>query len=514
MAMDAHLAARAVAFVKALRHTKGEWYGMPFQLQKWQESALRELFGRTDAKGVRQYRKAYFELPRKNGKSEMAAAIALYMLFADGEKGAEIYSAAADREQASLVFNAAAAMVRQSPALSKVCKIVDSQKRIIYYKNSSFYRAISAEAATKHGFNAHAVIYDELHCAPNRELWDTLMTSMGARRQPLMMAITTAGCDRHSICWELHDYAVKVARGMIKDPSFFPLVYSADEDEDWTSKRVWKKANPNYGRSLKPEYLETAFKQAQETPAFENSFRRLHLNQWTSQETRWLPMAEWDACPSDRIDPESLIEEPCFMGVDLSETSDLSSVNVFFPAVGVTLSYNWIPADLVELKERTDRVPYMEWIRAGYVAATPGNVTDYDFLKETIMKLAESFKGLRFIGYDRWKAVQMMIQLEKEGLPVVPVAMGFQTLSPACKEVERLVRNGALRHQGNPLMRWAAENVTVKSDENENIRPVKSDAGGRIDPLMALIIAVAAMQKTEGLDGGPSVYESRGLLTI
>ena len=222
----------AIEFIARLKHTKGEWAGKPFLLQKWQKMFLKELFGRVKDDGLRQYQTAYLEIPRKNGKSELAAAIALFLLFGDNEPGAEIYSAAADREQASLVFNAAAQMVRNDPVLSGMCKIIDSQKRIVFYETGSFYRAISAEAYSKHGFNAHAVIYDEIHSAPNRDLWDVLSTSMGARTQPLMLGITTAGYDRNSICWELHDYGQKIIDGVVEDPTFFPLIFAADEEDE------------------------------------------------------------------------------------------------------------------------------------------------------------------------------------------------------------------------------------------------------------------------------------------
>ena len=511
--IDKHLAERAVMFVRALKHTKGEWAGTPFQLRPWQEIILRDIFGTVTREGLRQYRTGYVEIPRKNGKSELAAAIALYMLFGDGEPGAEIYSAASERNQASLVFNAAAAMVRSSPTLSKYSRIIDSQKRIVYYKNNSYYQAISADAATKHGFNAHAVIYDELHTAPNRELWDTLATSMGARRQPLMLAITTAGWDRTSICWEQHQIASRILSGDYHDPTYYPVIYGADEKDDWTDERVWKKANPNLGVSIKPEFLRSEYKRAMEIPAYENTFRRLYLDQWTSQETRWIPMEAWDECHMD--DPGDLDGEPCYIGLDLSSTTDLTSLTVWYPDRGVAINHNWMPEELVDWKSRLDQIPYWDWIREGIVELTPGNVVDYGFIRERILDIAARNSGLRAIGYDPWNATQLMIQIEQDdGLPVAPIRQGFRTLSPASKELERLVTSRALNHLGNPALRRAAENVRVKADENGNLRPVKNSATGRIDPLMSLIIAIAAQQQTEGVQTGPSVYEERGLLAL
>lgn len=512
---DEHYAARAVKFIRGLKHTKGEWYGQPFNLQPWQEEKLlRPLFGTLGRDGMRQYRSVYVEIPRKNGKSELAAAIALYMLFADGEPGAEVYSAAAERNQAALVFNAAACMVRQSPTLMKNCKILDSVKRIVFHKKNSFYQALSADARTKHGFNAHAIIYDELHCAPNRELWDALAMSMGARRQPLMMAITTAGWDRSSICWEKHEYARRVAAGEIKDSTFLPLIYGAAPEEDWTDEKVWAKANPNYGISPSKKFLKSEFKAAREIPAAENAFRRYYLDQWTSQDVRWIPMEHWDGCPSEKNDLDELEYETCFGGLDLSATRDLTSFALYFPGPRVVLSWSWIPEEAAVTKERVDHVPYLRWMKEKYVCATPGEAVDYDFVRSKIRDLLSFFKGFKMLGYDRWNAMQLLMQMEQEdGIPVVEIRQGFATLSPASKELERLVVSRELRHQGNPLLRWAAENVMVRRDENDNIRPVKSQETGRIDPLVALIIAIAARQQTEGLDLD-SVYEDRGMIVL
>lgn len=500
----------AVEFISRLTHTRGEWAGQPFNLQKWQEKIIRELFGRVQRDGMRQYRTAYIEVPRKNGKTELAAAIALFMLFGDGEPGAEIYSAAADREQASLVFNAAASMVRHNKALSSLCKIIDSQKRIVYYKTNSFYRAISAEAYSKHGFNAHAVIYDELHVAPNRELWDVLQTSMGARRQPLMLAITTAGYDRNSICWEQHEYARKITEGIVKDKTFLPIIYSAGQDEDWTDERVWRDANPNLGVSIKLDFLRQECRKALEIPAYQNTFRRLYLNQWTTQETRWIDMKKWDACSDEPIIPRGA---PCYLGLDLSSTIDITSASLFCPETGAVLNWSWIPQENMIARERRDRIPFSQWERQGWITATPGNAVDYGFIRKKINDIKAEYPGLQVVGYDPWNATQLAIQLEQEdGMAVIPIRQGFQTLSPACKELERRILEGKLSHGGNPVLRWAADNVVVVSDPNDNIRPMKNKATERIDPIVSLIIAIAAWQNTE--DHSVSVYETRGVIAI
>jgi phage terminase large subunit-like protein len=288
-------AARAIRLVNQLTHTKGPFAGQPFDLRPWQVAILKRLF-KTRKDGRRQYRTCLLMLPRKNGKTEMAAALAVYFLLFDGEIGAEVYSAAADKDQASLVFNVAAQMIRNDPELFAQVEIVDSQKRIIHRKSGSFYRAISAEAYSKHGFNASVVIYDELHAAESRELWDVLTTSQGARSQPLTLAISTAGFDRHSILWELYSHAMKVHENPSLDPTFLPLLFEAPIDSDWTDEKVWKKANPALGDFRSLEEMRIAAARAKEIPAQENVFRRLYLNQWTEQASRWIQMPAWDAC--------------------------------------------------------------------------------------------------------------------------------------------------------------------------------------------------------------------------
>lgn len=289
------MADRKVRLINQLTHTKGPFARQSFNLRSWQEDIVRHLF-QTKLDGRRQYRTCLLMMPRKNGKTELAAALAIDGLLFDGEIGGEVYSAAADKDQAALVFNVAAQMIRNDPELEAQCEIVDSQKRIVHRKSGSFYRAISAEAYSKHGFNASRVIYDELHAAPSRELWDVLTTSIGARAQPLIIAISTAGYDRHSILWELYAHAKKVAENPELDPTFLPIIYEAPIGADWTDEAIWQQANPALGDFRSLEEMQIAAARAKEIPAQENTFRRLYLNQWTEQASRWIPLPEWDAC--------------------------------------------------------------------------------------------------------------------------------------------------------------------------------------------------------------------------
>jgi phage terminase large subunit-like protein len=286
---------RAIRLINQLTHTKGPFARQAFDLRPWQKDIIKQLF-KTGRDGRRRYRVCLLMLPRKNGKTEIAAALAIYFLLFDGEIGGEVYSAAADKDQASLVFNVAAQMVRNDEELSAQCEIIDSQKRIVHRRSGSFYRAISAEAYSKHGFNASVVIYDELHAAPNRELWDVLTTSQGARSQPLTLAISTAGYDRGSILWELYAHAKKVRENPSIDPTFLPILFEAEISADWTDEKVWKKANPALGDFRSLEEMRIAAARAKEIPAQENTFRRLYLNQWTEQASRWISMPTWDEC--------------------------------------------------------------------------------------------------------------------------------------------------------------------------------------------------------------------------
>ncbi len=503
---------RAVRFINNLTHTKGDWAGKPFNLRPWQEAVVRKLFGTIRSDGLRQYRTCYVEIPRKNGKSEIAAAVALYLLFGDGEMGAEVYGAATDRDQASLVFNVADQMVTNDPVLAARLKPIRSQKRLVDYRTGSFYRAISAEAYSKHGFNASGVVYDELHAAPNRDLWDVLNTSMGSRSQPLTLAITTAGYDRNSICWEIHSYAERVLAGEVDDPTFLPVIYAAGPDDDWLDEAVWRKCNPALEDFRSLDELRVAAKRAQEIPAQENVFRRLYLNQWTEQSTRWLPMDAWDACDGV-VDPEALRGRICYGGLDLSTTTDLSALALVFPSADGTfdvLLWLWCPAEGIKRRGDRDRVPYEEWVRRGLMTATEGNVVDYQSIRQKIVELAAAY-DIREIAYDRWNSHAVVTELTDDGATMVPFGQGFASMTAPSKELEKLVVGGMIRHGGNPALRWMASNVAARSDPAGNLKPDKEKSGERIDGIVALVMALGRAIVAEN---PVSVYEERGLISL
>jgi phage terminase large subunit-like protein len=506
----------AIIFFSLLKHTKGEWAGQPYILDQWQiDEIIRPLFGcKRKSDHTRRYRTAYIEIPRKNGKSTISAGLAALLLLVDNEPGAEIYSAAADRDQARIVFEQAKQMIESSPVLAKRVQIF--KNTIMVPKTRSVYRVLSADAPTKHGLNAHGVIFDELHAQPNRELWDVLTTSVGARQQPLVIAITTAGYNRESVCYEQHEYARQVKDGIIEDDTFLPVIYAADDDEDWLDEEIWAKANPGLGNTVKLEYLRNEARKAEHVPAYQNTFRRLHLNQWTQTESRWLDMSAWDAC-GETFDPNLLEGSLCYGGLDLASTSDIASFVLAFPnEVGeeeqVTwLPFFWIPEENMVERARKDRVPYDAWVRDGLMTATEGNVIDYGYIIRDIEALGERFH-IAEIAYDRWGAFQVSQALEGAGFTMVGFGQGFKSMSPPMKELMRMVLDGKLKHGGNPVLRWMADNLVVTSDAAGNVKPNKDKSREKIDGIVAGLMALDRAVRHENPQ--VSVYETRGLEVI
>ena len=484
-----------IAFINGLTHTKGPFAAQRFNLRPWQVRILKQLFRRRKD-GRRQYRSALLMLPRKNGKSELAAAIALYGLLADGETGAEVYSAAADRDQASLVFNVAAQMVRNDPQLDAECYIVPSQKRIEHRGSGSVYRAISADAPTKLGYNASMVLYDELLSAPNRRLYEVLSTSMGGRTNPLFLSISTAGYDRHSILWELYQHAKRVLENPKLDPTFLPILYEAPIDADWTDEKVWRKANPALGDFRDLEDMRILAQRAKEIPAQENSFRRLYLNQWTEQASRWIQMPAWDACQAP-IDRATLRGRQCYVGMDLSSTSDLTALVAVFPDERGfdVLARCFVPSDRLHDRRRPDRAPYEHWAREARITAIPGPSVDYEVVRTTLLEWCAEF-DVRMIAYDPWNATDLISRLEKvDNLPCVKMGQTYAWLSAPTKSLERAILTQQLRHDGDPVLRWCVSNVAVESDPAGNLKPSKVASTERIDAVVALIMAVDAMNR-------------------
>lgn len=509
------LADRAVAFINSLKHTKGVWYGKNFELLPWQDKIVRDLFGTLKPNGYRQYNTAYVEIPKKQGKSELAAAIALYLTCGDGEYGAEVYGCAADRQQASIVFDVAVEMINQCPALKRRCKILASTKRIVYEPLKSFYQVLSAESYTKHGLNVHGVIFDELHAQPNRALYDVMLTGSGdARKQPLYFLITTAGTDRNSICYEVHQKAEDILKGKKNDPTFYPVIYGLKDDEDWTDEKNWYKANPSLDITVDVDKIRAAFNNAKENPAEENLFRQLRLNQWVKQSVRWMPMDKWNLC-SFQVDKEKLKGRLCYGGLDLSSTTDITAFVLVFPPEDEddkyqVLPFFWLPEETLELRVRRDHVPYDNWKAKGLVLTTEGNVVHYGFIEKFIEELGTQY-NIKEIAYDRWGAVQMVQNLEGMGFTIVPFGQGYKDMSPPTKELMKLVLEQKIAHGGNEVLDWMIDNIYIKTDPAGNIKPDKEKSTEKIDGAIALIMALDRAIRHQSQE---SVYNERGIIIL
>jgi len=485
---DDEAAEHTLRFFGFLRHSKGEWAGEPFKLEPWQQFIIGVLFGWKRADGTRRFRTAFVEVARKNGKSTISAGVGLYLAFADDEPGAEVYVAACKRDQAKIVWGEARRMVQQSPALKRRVTVFVGNLHIA--GTASKFEPLGADSDSMDGLNVHGNIIDELHAHKTRTMWDVLQTATGSRRQPLTFVITTAGYDRHSICWEQHDYGIKVLEGIIEDDTFFSYIAALDEGDDWKDRSVWVKANPNLGVSVKVESIEQDCAKAEQVPGEQNAFRRLRLDEWTEQASRWIDMEVYDK-GSVPVDPDALLGHSCFAGLDLASVRDVTAFILWFAddEGGVdVLPFFWIPDEGMRQRSERDRVPYDVWVREGYMEVTEGNITDYDVIRERIKGLGDQY-NIREIAYDRWGATQLVTQLTEDGATCVPMGQGFASLSAPTKELEKLLLAGKFRHGGHPVLRWMFSNVAIQQDSAGNMKPAKDKSFEKIDGVMATVMA-------------------------
>lgn len=514
---DKAKADRAVTFIENLCHTKGKWSGKRFWLLPWQEQLIRDIFGIVKPDGNRQFRTAFVEICKKVGKSELAAAIALYLLYADNEPSAEVYGAAADRQQASIVFDVARQMVEMSPALMKRSKLMAATKRIVNYGNAGFYQVLSAEVGSKHGFSISGLVFDEIHTQPNHQLYDVLTKgSSDARQNPLHFIITTAGTDRHSIAYELHTKAIDILEGRRVDPTFYPVVYGLKDGEDWEDEANWYKVNPSLGYTVDIERLRDAYREAKQNPADELTFKWLRMNMWVSSTTAWIPDAVFMK-GNEEIDSDSLKGRECYAGLDLSSTGDITALVLMFPPRDVDekyilLPFFWVPEETIPQRVRSASVPYDVWEKQGHILATEGNVIHYDFIEHFIEELGEKYHILE-IAFDRWGATQMVQDLEGMGFTVVPFGQGYSSMSAPTKEFYKILMEGRMVHGGNPVLRWMAGNVVIDTDPAGNIKVTKARSKEKIDGIVAAIMALDRCIRNQGQERG-SVYDTRGLMVI
>lgn len=518
---DSTAGMRAIDFFKFIRHSKGEWAGQPFTPSDWQQFILWNLFGWMRADGTRRYRVAYIEIPRKNGKSTMLAGIGLYLFVADGERGAEIYSAATKRDQARIIHGEAVRMVQQSPELRKLVAVFRDNLNIP--ATNSKFEPLSSDQNTLDGLNVHAGLVDELHAHRTREVWDLIDTATGARRQPLLFAITTAGTDQTSICFEQHEYSRSVLSGTVRDDSHFAFIATIDEGDDWRDPAVWAKANPNYGVSVKHDNLREQCEKAQKIPAQQNTFLRLRLNVWTQQTTRWIDLATWDdneTRDAVGIDDVALAGRPCHGAIDLSSASDMTVWMLLFPRDGDPEHVDILPrifcpeSMLVGDHKYADQ--YLAWAHEGWLITTPGSAIDYEAIKAQVLLDAETF-GIIDINFDRWQAVRLIQELEEEfrGRPeLTTVGMGFASMAMPCIEFERRLLERKIHHGNHPVLRWMAEGVCVKTDPAGNMKPDKANSQRKIDGIVTLLMCLDRQMRNMSGEGGKSVYEGGGVKFI
>lgn len=486
---DQEKAARVLSFYPDfIRHVKGKLAGEPYQLSDWEGFILINLFGFVDDGGRRRFRTAYIEVARKNSKSTFCSGIALYMAAFDSEGGAEVYSAATTRDQARIVFGDAQTMIKKSKPLSRVFGV--HKLNIHHMQSASKFEPLSSDAQTLDGLNVHCGIMDEVHAHKTREVWDVVETATGAREQPLILAITTAGFNKQGVGYEQRDYVVKVLDKVVDDDTYFGIIFTIDEDDDPFDESVWIKANPNLGRSKKLDDLRRLAKKAREIPAALNNFLTKHLNVWVNAAVAWLDMIKWEGL-KERASIEHLKTLPCFIGLDLANKLDVAAAVAAFPD-GDEIHYLckfYLPENTIYNKPRTIGNMYDTWAKLGYLTLTDGDIIDHDYIESDIRQMLNDF-DVRAIGFDPWGSTQLSIRLAEDGAPMVEIPQTVKNLSEAMKETEAKVIAGKLRKDKNPMMDWMASNIVVKLDKNENYFPNKEHPDNKIDGMVALFMGV------------------------
>ncbi len=510
---DRKAALDAIEFFGHLRHFKGEWAGQPITLETWQQFIVGACWGWKHAHdhSRRRFRTAFIECPRGQGKSTLAGGLGLKGAFFDGEQAAEAYCAATKREQSKIVHEVARRMVLAAPALKSRLNV--GAANIHRVSDGSKFEPLGADENTLDGLRASIIIADEVHAHRNSNVIDVLTTGSNTRRQPFTLEITSAGVGQHNVWFSHREYSTRVLQGVIDDETWFAFIAAADPEDDWTAESTWIKANPNFGISVKPEYLRDECKKAVAMPIFQNAFRRLHCGQPTEQIDRAIDMTQWDACQT-AIDWNQYAGRTAYLGLDLASTTDLACAIWLFEepdgSVAVLPRF-WVPQEQAEQRSARDHVPYQQWIARGYLTATPGNVIDYDAIRRDLNADGDRF-ALKEAGYDPWNALQLATQLTGDGFVMTQVRQGYRTMSEPTKHLLALIASRKLRHDGHPVLRWMASNMVTRTDPAGNVAPDKSKATEKIDGVVALIIGLsrAIVQEPPFV----SIYESRGALSF
>lgn len=502
---------RIIQFIEGLAITSGTLAGQPFRLRDWQKALIRDIYDPVDEQGRRRIRTALITMPRKNGKTGLAAGLVLaHLLGPEREMRGQIYSAAADRQQAALTFNECAAMIRADPELSSRVNIIESVKRIVHYASGSFYQALSSDSKTKHGLSASVIVYDELAQAPNRHLWDVLTTSTAARAEPLTVVISTQSSNPHHVMSEQVDYGAKVSAGIIDDPTYHAIIYAAPSDADIWDERTWFDCNPALGDFRSLEEMRTYAAQARRIPAREATFRNLYLNQRVDAEQRFISSTDWDAC-NGLVDPEALRGRPCWAGLDLSSTQDLTAFVLYFPDDHALLPFFWVPGDRIGEREDRDKVPYRTWRNQGHIEAPPGRAIDKRSIAYRLAELAATY-DIKGVAYDRWRIEDLKHLLVDEGidLPLIPWGQGFKDMAPAVDAFEALVLDAKLQHGGHPVLTWNVSNAVIQTDPAGARKVAKDKSIERVDGLVAAIMAIGLHAR----EPKPKEYDFSGDMII
>lgn len=495
---DALAARRACEFFPTfLVHLKGPLAGQPFHLLPWQRDVVATLFGWKRADGTRRYRLLLLFVARKNGKSTLAAGIALYLLACDGELGAEVYLAAEDKDQAKIVYRIASGQVKRNATLDRHIKRRPSYARLIHEASDSWLEAIPADGEGAHGLNPSAAVCDEVHLWPGRDLWEALVTGTGARTQPLIAVISTVGNDTESLCYELYSEGCDVRDGKIDDPELLPVIYEVPEDVDWRDEENWPRANPSIGYGVQVEHLRSKVAKARRNPALENAVRQLQFNQWVEAAVRWVSSERWEACALPADAWPDLVGLPSFGGLDLGESDDLSAFAQVWLLDGKVYVRvrQWCPSDAIAEAARPYRKRYRAWVQQGHLIETSGATTDYDAIEAAIAAAHEA-SPMRELGYDPWQAAATVNRLEAEGVPCVKVPQNMGGMAFGTKRTLELILDGDLVHDGSPLLAWNVAKTVPAFDASGNMRPDKrkscgrDGAKGKIDGAVAAIIAI------------------------
>nr|DAV18612.1 MAG TPA: Large Terminase [Bacteriophage sp.] len=507
---DKKAAMRAIHFIEKLKHTKGEWAGQRFRLEPWQQFVLWNIFGWKNADGTRRFRYAYIEIARKNGKTALSAGIGLYMLFADGESRPEVYSAATVKDQAKICFSDAVEIVKATDLKNYLTPYRNS---IVYELKGGTMKPLSSDYGTHDGLNPSCGIIDEFHAHKDSGMFDVIKSAFGARRQPLMFIITTAGFDKSGVCYAYRENVIKVLRGVNEDDSLFGIIYTLDDKSEWDDPKMWIKANPNLGVSLSTDYLADQVKDAKNRPEAVRNVMTKNVDLWVDAERTWILDDAWQKCIGT-TDPADLKGCACWGGLDLSNVSDITAyVLLFHENDRFQLQpHFWIPEEKMLEKIRKENINYDKWAAEGYVTVTPGNVIDYDFVKADILRIVADY-DLRTSAYDRWNSSQTIIDLQNEGMECNPFGQGYGSMSAPTKEFEKLVLTGKIEHFSNPVLRWMLASTLVKTDPAGNIKPDKEKSTQKIDGIVASIMALGEWMTAQANDES-NPYENRGLLTL